>query len=224
MRLRTFLIGAFVLMLPAVSVHAEPRPGDRYAFGIWRNGERIGSHTVILRGEPDRLAAEIAVDLKVKLLGITVFRYTHRAEERWDGSRLAALSAETYDNGETYRVQVQAAANGLLVNAEAAAPSGATPANFRRQIFSPDLLPTSHWNPHQLQQQFLLNTQTGEADEVKIEPVGREMVQTPAGPVPATRYRYSGDLRMEQWYGDDGRWLGLAFSGRDGSRVEYRVE
>jgi hypothetical protein len=218
------LIGAFLLLLPVTTVQAEPRPGDRYAFGIWRNGERIGSHTVNLRGEPDRLAAEIAVELKVKLLGITVFRYTHRAEERWEGDRLAALTAETYDNGERYRIQAQAGAQGLLVNAEAAPPEGATPANFSQRVFDPTLLPTSHWNPHQVTQHRLLNTQTGEADEVKIERVGRDVVQTPAGPVQATRYRYSGDLRMEQWYSDDGRWLGLAFSGRDGSRVEYRVE
>jgi geranylgeranyl diphosphate synthase type II len=49
----------------------------------------------------------------------------------------------------------------------------------------------------------------------------REYVATERGQVPATYYRYTGDLLAELWYDDDGRWVKMRFKGRDGSMIEY---
>jgi hypothetical protein len=34
-------------------------------------------------------------------------------------------------------------------------------------------------------------------------------------------YRYSGELELDAWYSEAGRWLGMRFKGRDGSTIEY---
>ncbi|MGC8469304.1 MAG: DUF6134 family protein, partial [Acetobacteraceae bacterium] len=39
--------------------------------------------------------------------------------------------------------------------------------------------------------------------------------------VAAEHYHLSGDLRLDIWYDPDRIWIGLAFSGSDGSRITY---
>ena len=53
----------------------------------------------------------------------------------------------------------------------------------------------------------------------------REAVTTASGAtVQATRYRYTGELRMDQWFDDRGRWVKAAFPAFDGSMIEYILQ
>ena len=67
----------------------------------------------------------------------------------------------------------------------------------------------------------MLNTITGAANAVTITAEGREERPTGTGPRPATRYRYAGELQAQVWYDGAGRWVGLRFSARDGSVIDY---
>jgi hypothetical protein len=71
----------------------------------------------------------------------------------------------------------------------------------------------------------LLNTQYGTPSHTKITPMGRETIKTVSGAtVQATRYRYTGDLRMDQWFDDRGRWVRASFPAFDGSTIEYILQ
>jgi len=85
-------------------------------------------------------------------------------------------------------------------------------------------MPTSQWNFRQVQQTALLNTQLGTVAQIQVTPAGRETVRTPGGSISATRYRYTGDLRMDQWFDDRGRWVKGTFSAFDGSTIEYILQ
>ena len=59
---------------------------------------------------------------------------------------------------------------------------------------------------------------------MKVTVLGRETIKTASSALQATRYRYEGDVKMDQWFDDRGRWVKMAFAGSDGSAIEYVLQ
>ena len=228
---------AFVFLILAASTTASAAGdfpyGRTLAFTVYRNGKEIGQHTISFQGEGARRQATVSVDLTVKTLGITAYRYVHHAQEVWEGNSFQALESRTDDNGTKYFVRVQRDSKGLVVDREVVpALAGTTTqdqglqaAETSRELLPASMLPTSNWNFGQVGQSVLLNTQYGTPSRTRIANLGRERVKTTSGAaVEATRYRYTGDLRMDQWFDDRGRWVKAAFPAFDGSLIEYILQ
>ena len=203
------------------------------AFTVYRNGTEIGHHTISFQNEGVNRKVTVAIDLAVKALGVTAYRYIHNSHEVWSGNALQALEARTDDNGKKYIVRVQRGSNGLVVDREASpepfasssADQGVQLPEIGHELLPPSTLPTSNWNMGQVGQSVLLNTQYGTRSHATITPMGREPVKTASGnTVEATRYHYTGDLRMDQWFDDRGRWVKAAFPAFDGSTIEYILQ
>ena len=77
---------------------------------------------------------------------------------------------------------------------------------------------------HETRQPSLLNSQKGTVDRIGVETAGREVVRTAGGSIEATRDRYQGDVRMDQWFDARGRWVKMAFTASDGSVIEYVLQ
>jgi hypothetical protein len=76
-----------------------------------------------------------------------------------------------------------------------------------------------------LQQQQLLNTLTGEVSQLNVTELGRDTLQLGDETIVATHYQLGGDLDdTHSWYDQNGRWLGMEFSARDGSRIRVRLQ
>lgn len=210
---------ALVLLL-IVSAASSAAASDGLPYGkslnfvVMREGVAIGRHTLIFERDDSQLRVATSIDIAVKFMGFTAYRYSHRAEEVWAGDALVALSSRTDDNGTKYAVQASRTADGLAVQAGAA---GGT-------VLPAGILPTSHWNIRQVAQPVLLNSQKGGEARVKITPLGREIVATTSRSLPATRYRYDGDIKMDQWFDDHGRWVKTSFKGSDDSTIEYLLQ
>lgn len=207
--------------------------GQNLSFAVYRNGQEIGRHTLSFQHEGPNRTVTVAIDLSVKALGITAYRYVHNSKEVWNGNALQALDARTDDNGKKFTVRAKRDAKGLMVEREApreaAAASngdqGLQAAEIGRELLPANVLPTSHWNIGQVGQSVLLNTQYGTQSHTRITPVGREPVRTTSGAtVEATRYHYTGDIRLDQWFDDRGRWVKAAFKASDGSTIEYILQ
>ena len=93
-----------------------------------------------------------------------------------------------------------------------------------RETLPSGILPSTHWNMKQTRQSQLLNSQKGTLERIEVVRVGRETVKTVAGTVDATRYSYSGGIRMDQWFDDRGRWVKSLFVASDGSTIEYLLQ
>jgi hypothetical protein len=81
--------------------------------------------------------------------------------------------------------------------------------------------PTNHWNAGVLNQKQVLNTLTGELNQVEIIKKGHEVINATNGQIRAMRYAYTGDLQTEIWYDEKNRWVGMQFIGSDGSLIKY---
>lgn len=205
------LIGAVTLtcLVLRAPLRAALPDAQQIAFTVLRGGTPLGHHKVMFRREADALHVEIDIELEVKLAFLTVFRYHHRNHEVWQDGRLLAIAAETDDDGERYWLRGRAEGAGLRI--EGSGGSILAPA---------DIMPTSYWNPETVNRSRLLDTQRGQLIDVDIEPVGRDIVTLANGPVPAQRYRMTGDLTLDLWYTADGKWAKISFEAR-GVEVVY---
>jgi hypothetical protein len=230
--LRLLILTVALLLTVPVAFAADAPYPSRISYAIYRDGQPVGRHTVTFEHKGPLKIVTMACDIEVKALGVVAYRFSHRSREEWNGDELQSLHATTDDNGQKFTVAAVRHDGKLAVErtAPAAAPTAAlSDQGYRgpdtsRQVLPGNLLPTSGWNFQQAQQTELLNTQTGKIAHIKVTEAGRETVQMPGGSVAATRYRYTGDLTMDQWFDDKGRWIKGTFKAFDGSTIEYILQ
>lgn len=204
---------------PAAAAGLDLPYGKPLEFAAFRNGQRIGIHRLTFEKEGERLVVTTQIDLAVKVIGLTAYRYSHRSHETWLGDALQSFESRTDDNGKAWTVRASRDAAGLRV--ERTAPDAASP---ERATMPAAMMPSTHWNARQAAQGFLLNAQKGTREEIAVTPLGHEQVKTLSSVVPAMRYRYDGGVRMEQWFDEHGRWVKSRFTVSDGSVIDYLLQ
>ena len=205
--------------------------GSSLSFAAVRNGQTIGHHRLTFQKSGAQLTVTTAIDLAVKFMGITAYRYTHRAREVWLNDAFQSLATQTDDDGKKYAVQIRREGGVLAVernvrtDSSLETPDRPFPRDGAvRSTLPPELLPSTHWNVRQIRQPALVNSQTGTQARIQVSLLGRETVRTANASIDATRYRYTGDLVMDQWFDDLGRWVKTSFTASDGSTVEYVLQ
>lgn len=195
-------------LLPVRGYAAAPRD---LRFRALRHGSPIGAHRVTFRPDGDRLAVETHVDIAVKVLFLTVFRFKHDAEEIWDAGRLVSIKSTTDDNGTLLKVNGSAVAGGFRIVGD----DGPFLASARL------LTSNSLWDSRILREDRLIDAQRGGEIGLVTTRLGDERIDTPQGPVRASRHRmitphYAGSV----FYDNDGRWVKALLEAR-GQSIEY---
>jgi len=206
-----------------------PPPESNVTFLVYRNGENVGRHTLAFEEKGGSRIVTVNVDITVQKLGVIAFRYTHRGNEVSKEGQLVSLHTSTDDNGRLYTVECHRSARGLEV--ERTAPPSMSPAEVMdsglpkpeasHEALAANTLPTTLWNVEAVRRSELLNTQYGTLSRFKVKSLRRETVSLKSGNRETTRYHFTGDLQMDQWFDDDGRWVKATFRAPDGSTVDY---
>ena len=103
---RIALLLLLVVTASSSAAGADSLPyGQGLSFAVFRHGQQIGSHKLAFQQDGGQLKVSTSIDLAVKLVGITAYRYSHRAEELWSGGALLSLTSRTDDDGKQYMVQ-----------------------------------------------------------------------------------------------------------------------
>jgi hypothetical protein len=158
------------------------------------------------------LTTEIEANFDVKFLFFTAYTYRHRCVETWDRRGLASIHAKTDANGDVSDVR------GNRVNG-----SFKLEVNGELQELIPELMSFAYWNPEILQEQRLLNSQTGEYEAIEVIDRGDSTVDFKGERVPARQY----DLMVKGkpvsvWYAtDDQRWMALESVAKGDRKIRY---
>lgn len=200
------------LMLPSPAwpgVELAAAYPDILKFDVTREGSPLG--VVMQRfGRQGRDGiAEVYIDFKVDFAMLTLYRYEHRARERWRDGRLVALDSVTNDDGAAQAVTARVEGNGLAVTGE----HGPLTA-------PPDILPSSYWHPRFAEQRRMLDSQVGRVLDITMTATGRETITALGGPVDCTRYAMRGDIDLDIWYDDRRVWQKMRFT-IGGGLIEY---
>jgi len=247
---------------PGAEATPEPRTaeavpaavaGGSWDFEVRLDGKPIGHHRFVVAGEPDARTVRSVARFDVKLLGLTVFRYRHEAQERWRGDCLQALQSRTDDDGKPIDVDksfgprapsTASPAPSTLTSpspspspsAPPAASGSASPVASTAGASGADcLMSYAYWHPALVRQQRLLNPQTGEVDEVRIERLPDASITVAGREVEAMRWRLTASppvvagkpaerQQLTLWRDrSDGRWVGLDAVVKGGRMLTYRL-
>lgn len=229
---RRLILALMSMTCGSVTAVAADLPyGPSHVFAAFRNGERIGTHTLTFQQSGDKRVVTTAIDFSVKALGLTMYRYMHRGQEVWNGNTFESISTQTDDNGTKYALKARHEAGGVsVVRDGGGAPKlstndvGFQQSSTRQETLPASTVPSTHWNFNQVKQASMLNSQNGNLARIQITPRGRETIKTANSTLQATHYSYTGDVQMEQWFDDRGRWVKATFKASDGSTIEYILQ
>ena len=210
------LAGLVAHAAAAVAADGAPPPATHsWSFEVRLDDKPIGHHRFEVVDDGDARRVTSVADFAVKVLGLRVYAYRHRAEERWSGGCLVALSAATDDDGEASEVRMsrRGDADDIVVDGRHARAEGC-------------LASYAYWDPALLARQArLLDPQTGRIDAVTVERAGTGTIAVGGKPVEATRWRIAGPAApIDVWVSAAGEWIGLDSTVRHGAhRLSYRL-
>jgi hypothetical protein len=210
--MRTPICSAASGLLTLALCSATAGATEELRFQVYLDERRIGEHRFEIErsGGRERVASRAAFE--IDFLFFTAYRYRHTSTEAFRNGCLERLVARTDDNGTGYRIA------GELVGDTFRIDRGSS------EIRAAGCLKSfAYWDPAILEQDRLLNPQTGEIEPVQVSRRGEERVEVNDREVPATRYALATDeLTIDLWYNDALGWVGLAGDTGKGVRIVYR--
>jgi hypothetical protein len=205
-----FGAAAWLAALPMLAAAGD----DVFDFQALLDDKPIGEHRFTVRGPADERTVVSEARFTVKLMGITVYRYTHRAVEQWRGNCLRALVASTDDDGTASRVTAETTDGGIAVVADGG-----------RRSLDGCVMSFAYWNPAIQQQTRLLNAQTGRYETVQLSRAGSGSIEVRGQPTAAVRWRIDGPTQpVDVWYSAQGEWVGLDSTVTGGRKLSYRLK
>lgn len=184
------------LLGPLGSLRAAARRDLR--FRALRRGSPIGEHRVTFRPDGTRLTVETRVEIAVTVLFFTAFRFRHEAEEVWQSDRLVSVRSTTDDDGTLRQVWGHEVRDGFRIVGD--------DGPF---LTSPHLLTSNAlWDARIVRETRLIDVQRGGEMGLVAKRLGDEQVDTPQGPVRASRHHMITPFYAASVFHDsDGRWV-----------------
>lgn len=171
--------------------------GEENIFEVLRDGENAGEHRLHFSGDESRLTVMAKTRATVSLYGVLDLPFEYDSHAVWENGELLEISASYLRGFARGTVFATREKDGYRV--------GDT-------IVNAPLFPTNHWHSEVLSQTKVLNTLNGKTARIEITP-DESQTQILAGGAMQTalRHRYDGELQLESWYDEQGRWLKMRF-------------
>jgi hypothetical protein len=202
------------------SALASPAPSQERAddinywdFDVYLNDKKIGKHEFKVSEAGDVIEVKSEAKFNYKIMFISAYRYQHSAAERWTGNCLAEFDASTNVNGDRIRVSGEQSGTAFFIDRDGG------------PIELPECVMTfAYWNPDFLYQPRLLNPQTGEYVDVRVENVGNEVLEVRGKMVAAKRFKLTAnEVDLTLWYSSADEWLALESVAEGGHIIRYEL-
>lgn len=193
----------------AVAAACEIFPADgRSTFQVVRDGRAIGAHRIGFARTGGTFAVRTDVEIELTLLGATLFRFIHRAEEEWREGWLHSVVSDTDDDGKRYAVRAERR-DGIFQGA----------VNGRGFTVSGYIIPSSLWHFDTVKVEALFDIIDARLKPVRARFLGEAPITVGGAPVTARHYRVAGGLNRDLWYDGACRLVRVGLAARDGSAV-----
>ena len=209
----TSVFAAFVLFAVffVIAIEAQANTEKQWQFRVFLDDKEIGYHKVRLSPEEDGRRVSVEAKFDVKFFFITAYRYDHQTEEFWEGACLRDIQSRTDNNGEQLFIRKQAEGNNFTLET-----------HDGQQELQGCVRSFAYWDPELLKTSRLLNTQTGEYQDVEIIELGNNPIEIEGRMVEAIQYRLMIEgSSIDLWYTPDMNWLALQSITEGGYRLSY---
>ena len=218
--LKVILAAAVAALLPLATFGSpssseildQPLPeGNSWKFEVFLDDKEIGYHHFQLASYGEARQLKSIASFEYKLLFVRLFHYEHENRETWNGDCLETINSKTDANGKPFQVEGRREIGEFRV---ADAQGG--------ESLPECVMSFAYWNPSFLEQSRLLNTQSGEFQDIIVsEPVYEEL-EIRGELRPSYRYRLAaGALNLDLWYSPDRQWLALESEVEGGRTLRY---
>ena len=198
----------FVAALLLVVIGASALAADRIEMTITRNKEQIGTHSFTFVRDGARLHVDTRVEIAVKLAFVTVYRMLKTSRETWEHDRVVAYDATIDDNGTVSTIKVRPNGENMAVDG----PDGRVTAPLGTMI-------SGYWSDRTVERELLIDSSDGVLRRVSVGKATSETLAADDREIPVRRYRMTGDLKRDLWYGEDGRLVRMREVALDGSVI-----
>ncbi len=202
----------FVFALSAGLASAQETTRN-WNFSVLLDGSKIGYHTFQVTEMDGSREVRSKASFDVKFFFINAFRYRHENTERWVDDCLLEIESYTNSNGKKFNITGSKTEYGFYVD------SG--PIDFDL----PECVMTfAYWNPDFLQQKRLLNPQSGEYLDVRVEELEPQAIAVRGQEVDARVYSVKAKaMELKLWYSDNDEWLALESLAKGGRVIRYEL-
>jgi hypothetical protein len=203
-----------LLFAALAPLNALASASQEWRFRVLLDGRPVGDHVFRVAERAGERHIDSDARFTVKFLFIDAYTYRHQAREHWRGDCLMALDAHTDDNGKRQAVAGRRAGGRFAI------------AVGNAQAMLPDcVMSFAYWNPAMLRQPRLLNAQTGELQDVRVDALGEESIPVRGVTQTARRYAlHAPDFRIDLWYAADRDWVQLESRTSGGRLLRYLIQ
>ncbi len=208
-----FPVSLLLLILFASSLFASQETSRNWNFAVYLDDSEIGYHTIRVTdsGDVEEVFSEASFD--VRFLFINAFRYRHNNTERWVDGCLQEIDSSTNSNGKQFAVSGAQSEGRFLIE------TGELATELPQCVMS-----FAYWNPSFLEQQKLLNPQSGEYLDVAVKDLGEQQIQARGELTLATAYSVEArGMELTVWYSMDNEWLALESLAKGGRTIRYEL-
>jgi hypothetical protein len=196
----------------AATLSPESAQTGTYVYQVTRNGEAVGEQRTDFERRGDELRVVTDIRINITLLGLNVYDFTQRIEERWYKGMLIALTSVAVDDGNTRNVRLAREGDRLVGSYDG-----------KKRDLPGNLIPTTLWNSAVVEHSSVLETTKGRERSFTLAQEGIEKVKLPVGEVAARHFVFSGDFRREAWYNDSGVLVAAQMEAKDGSVIRQEL-
>lgn len=185
-----------------------------WKFRVMLDDRPIGYHHVNVNRAQNRKKVHTQANFVVKILFIPVYSYDHETQERWVDNCLVDINSTTDDNGEDYFINSKQSEEKLMLETQ----DGMNSLKGCVRTFA-------YWDVDLLKSDRLLNTQTGEYENVEITDMGTGVLSFDGNEIEARQFRLvAKDMAIDLWYTKDMHWLALESVTESGAVLRYLPE
>lgn len=206
-------LSLLLLILFASTLFASQETSRNWNFAVFLDDSEIGYHSIRVTDTGDAKEVFSEASFDVRFLFINAFRYRHNNTERWVDGCLQEIDSSTNSNGKRFEVSgEQSDGRFVLETAQLATELPQCVMSF------------AYWNPSFLEQQKLLNPQSGEYLDVAVEELGEQQIQARGKLTSATAFSVQArGMELKVWYSMDNEWLALESLAKGGRTIRYEL-
>ena len=163
-------------------IYSFPIPKDGEAkFDIIRKNKVIGSQEIKFTEKNDGLLVETNINIKVKVLFVTAYKFAHQSTETWSEGNFIKIDAHTdFEDEREYFITGQDNSDSFL----ASGMDG-------KLELDKNILPSNFWNIDVLKQKEIFDTQKGIVRMIEVEDLGYEKIEINGDKIKCKKFTFN---------------------------------
>ena len=211
--LTNFLL--LLILLINFSTQAFPIPENKKAtFDIFRKNKVIGTYEIIFSENNGNLSIETNIDIEVKLLFISVYKFSHQSKEIWkDGSFIRIDAHSNFEDEREYFIEGEIKDDFLF----------ATGMDGELKL-DKNLIPSNYWNQDVMYQDEIFDTQKGIMRNIEVQDLGYEEIKVNEDSIKCNKYIFNASSNPKDkgpfpeytlWYAENNELVKFQFKDKN---------